>query len=60
MVPTGSGELSTGTLRAILRQLGLKPEGGSHACSAAAARLDEIETVLRAFGRRLRIASEPA
>ena len=26
MVPTGSGEIPTGTLRAILRQLGLRPE----------------------------------
>jgi mRNA interferase HicA len=26
MVPTGSGELPTGTLRAILRQLGLRPQ----------------------------------
>jgi predicted RNA binding protein YcfA (HicA-like mRNA interferase family) len=26
MVPTGSGELPTGTLRAILRQLGLRRE----------------------------------
>jgi predicted RNA binding protein YcfA (HicA-like mRNA interferase family) len=26
MVPTGSGDLPTGTLRAILRQLGLRPE----------------------------------
>jgi predicted RNA binding protein YcfA (HicA-like mRNA interferase family) len=26
MVPTGSGELLTGALRAILRQLGLRPE----------------------------------
>jgi mRNA interferase HicA len=26
MVPTGSGDLPTGTLRAILRQLGLRPQ----------------------------------
>ena len=26
MVPTGSGEIPTGTFRAILRQLGLRPE----------------------------------
>lgn len=26
IVPTGSGELPTGTLRAILRQLALRPE----------------------------------
>jgi hypothetical protein len=26
MVPTGSGDLPTGTLRAILRQFGLRPE----------------------------------
>jgi mRNA interferase HicA len=25
-VPTGSGELPTGTMRAILRQLGLRPD----------------------------------
>jgi hypothetical protein len=26
MVPTGSGEVPTGTFRAILRQLGLRPD----------------------------------
>ena len=26
MVPTGSGEIASGTFRAILRQLGLRPE----------------------------------
>jgi hypothetical protein len=26
MVPTGSGEIAAGTFRAILRQLGLRPE----------------------------------
>lgn len=26
MVPTGTGEMASGTFRAILRQLGLRPE----------------------------------